>query len=74
MTLRNRAALSVRAPALDLVLTEASGQVVARRVLQPAELGHQAANVEPRSELALAGLLRVQGAPVTGYTIEVFYP
>lgn len=74
VTLRNRAALSVRAPALDLVLTEASGQVVARRVLQPAELGHQAANVEPRSELALAGLLRVQGAPVTGYTIEVFYP
>ncbi len=74
VTLRNRAALSVRAPAMDLVLTDASGQVVARRVLQPADLGHRTAIVEPGSELALAGLLRIQGAPVTGYTIEVFYP
>ncbi len=74
VTLRNRAALLVRAPAVDLVLTDASGQVVARRVLQPADLGHHQGLVEAGAELALAGLLRIQGAPVTGYTIEVFYP
>lgn len=74
VTLRNRAALSVRAPALDLVLTDASGQVVARRVLLPADLGHHTTTVEAGAELALAGLLRIKGAPVTGYTIEVFYP
>ena len=29
-------------------------------------------NPDPNSPLA--GLLRIQGAPVAGYTIEIFYP
>ena len=74
VTLHNRAAIPVQVPALDLVLTDATGQIVARRVLRAAELGLGRADVEPNAELMLTGLLRIRGAPVTGYTIEIFYP
>lgn len=74
VSLRNRSTWPVRLPALDLVVTDATGQVVARRVLQGEDLGASAASVGPGAELPLAGVLRLRGAQVTGYTIELFYP
>jgi hypothetical protein len=74
VSLRNRAAWPVRLPALDLVVTDAAGQVVSRRVLRAEDLGELATSVGPGAELPLAAVLRLRGAQVTGYTIELFYP
>lgn len=74
VSLRNRAAWPVMLPALDLVVTDAAGQVVARRVLRAEDLGEPATSVAPGAELPLSGALRLRSAQVTGYTIELFYP
>jgi hypothetical protein len=74
VVLRNRERLAVRAPAVELSLTDALGQTVARRVLDPVQLGASDAPVAPGAELTLATLLRAADPAVTGYTIEIFYP
>lgn len=83
VALRNRSALALAVPALELSLTDAQGRLLARRVLLPAELAATTeATVPARSDLALQA--RLQTAPsstpgdqtqaVVGYTIELFYP
>lgn len=74
VVVRNRAAMPLAVPALDLALTDAQGRVVVRRVLTAEELGAQAPEFAAGGELALAGTLRVDEATVSGYTIELFYP
>lgn len=74
VALRNRAAFEVALPALELSLTDAQGQLVARRVIRPAELGVKPATVAASRELALQATLQAATAPVAGYTIELFYP
>jgi predicted Zn finger-like uncharacterized protein len=74
VSLRNRSAWPVRLPALDLVVTDATGQVLARRVLRGGDLHEPTESVAPGAELTLSGVLRLRGAQVTGYTIELFYP
>jgi len=77
VTLRNNAALPVAMPALDLTLNNTQGQPVLRRVITPAELGapdRLAAGGEfaGAARLTLASL--PDGAAVTGYRVEAFYP
>jgi predicted Zn finger-like uncharacterized protein len=72
--LRNRGAMTVALPSVDLSLTDAGGQLVARRMLSPADFGHVSGSVQPGSESALKLLMAVGDARVTGYTVEVFYP
>ena len=72
--LRNRAATPLAVPALDLVLKDIRGSVVARRTLSAAELGVPSSEVPPLGELDLRGTLQVRGQSVAGYTIEIFYP
>jgi predicted Zn finger-like uncharacterized protein len=80
VSLRNRADYPVALPALDLSLTDARGQFVARRVLQPAELGARAATIAPGVDLALQATLQSTAAAdgssrvIAGYTVEMFYP
>lgn len=73
VTLRNRAAVEVAAPALDLVLNDAQGQPVARRVLQMSDLNLPLRSLKPGSELPIQVPLGIAG-PVSGYTVEIFYP
>lgn len=73
VTLRNRAAVEVAAPALDLALTDAQGLPIARRVLQMSDLNLPLRSLKPGSELPLQVPLGIGGA-VSGYTIEIFYP
>jgi predicted Zn finger-like uncharacterized protein len=80
VSLRNGARHPVALPALDLSLTDASGDLIARRVLQPADLGASAATIAPGRDLVLQATLQ-SGATVigpsrviTGYTVEMFYP
>lgn len=72
--LRNRDKLPLRTPAVDLTLTDATGRVIARRVLDAAELGAPQPSIAAGGELALAATLRTRDAAVVGYTIEIFYP
>jgi predicted Zn finger-like uncharacterized protein len=74
IVLRNRAPIELALPAVDLTLTDARGEVIARRVLDAAELGVAQRSLPGGGELSLQALLAVGDRPVSGYTIEVFYP
>lgn len=73
VTLRNRAAVQIAAPALELSLTDAQGGTIARRVLTMSDLGLPLRSLEPASVLPIAAPLSIDGQ-VSGYTVEVFYP
>ncbi len=71
--LRNRAEHAVRAPSVELSLTDAAGALVVRRVLQPADFQQAeslAASAEGNWQLEFASSDR----RVAGYTVAIFYP
>jgi predicted Zn finger-like uncharacterized protein len=77
LALRNRAGIEVALPALELVLTDTQGRLIARRVLLATELGATAATLGAGADLPLQATLQAgpaAGEPVAGYTIELFYP
>ena len=51
-----------------------SGGLVARRVLQPAELGVTQPVLQAGQELPISALLSTGDRRVEGYTLELFYP
>lgn len=76
-TLRNRADWQVATPTIELTLTDAQDQPLARRVLAPKELGAAAAlpvraDMELARELVIAA--PVDAAAVAGYKLLLFYP
>lgn len=74
IALRNRRGYEVALPAIDLSLTDTQGRLIARRVLRASELGAGGATLAGGAELALQASIQVAAAPVTGYTIDLFYP
>jgi predicted Zn finger-like uncharacterized protein len=74
LVLRNRDRWVLRLPAVDLVMTDARGDVLARRVLDGRTMGAPSDRIEAGTDLSLTARLRVPGPPVVGYTIELFYP
>ena len=74
VVLRNRAALALAMPALDLTLTDSQGSVIARRVIGLAELGLSRTSLPAFAEMPLQATLSAAERPISGYTIEIFYP
>ena len=74
VTLRNRAAVEVAAPAIDLSLTDAQGRQIARRVLQMSDLNLPLRTLKPGSELPIQAPLSIGDRQVSGYSVEIFYP
>ena len=74
VTLRNRGALPVTTPAVELSLTDANGQLIARRALTAGDFRPVVSVIQAGTEAALHVLLSVANPRVTGYTVEVFYP
>jgi hypothetical protein len=74
LVLRNRSDTPLLTPAIDLSLTDASGALVSRRMLNAGELGASRTTIAPQQELPLQALLMSAERPLTGYTIEIFYP
>lgn len=74
VVLRSRSSLALALPALDLTLTDSQGGVMARRVITPQELGLQRADLPPAAEFPLQATLSAADRPISGYTIEIFYP
>lgn len=72
--LRNRAAVAVRRPALELTLTSDDGLVLARRVLQPTDLGVSEQPWPAQGSWHVELRLDVAPLKVSGYSLEVFYP
>ena len=74
LLLHNRADTAVQAPALELTLNDAQGRLLARRVLQGAELGLPSAVLSAGQELPLQVMLSAREQRIAGYNIELFYP
>lgn len=74
LVLHNRADISLLAPALELSLNDAQGALIARRVLQGAELGLSATVVGAGQELPLLVMLATRERRIAGYNVELFYP
>jgi hypothetical protein len=74
VTLRNRGTLPVATPAVELSLTDASGQLIARRALAASDFRPAVGVIQVGAEAALQVLLAVANPSVSGYTVEVFYP
>jgi predicted Zn finger-like uncharacterized protein len=76
--IRNLAAVAQEYPTLELSLTDATGQLAARRVLRPAEyLGHAPARDEvlgAGAQVAIQLTLATPGIKPTGYELLLFYP
>ena len=74
VTLRNRGTLPVMMPSVDLTLTDTTGQLVARRALNPGDFRASSTVLAPGAEAPLQLLFTAGNPRVSGYTIEVFYP
>lgn len=74
IVLRNRTSLALALPAIDLTLTDTQGGVIARRVIRAGEMAGAPASVPPSADLPLQALLAATERPISGYTIEIFYP
>lgn len=74
VVLRNRGALPLAMPAIELALTDVGGQMLARRALLPADFGQAGATLPAAAETPLHLVLAVDGRRPSGYTVEPFYP
>jgi predicted Zn finger-like uncharacterized protein len=74
VVLRNRAGAVVARPSIELSLTDLSGRLVARRVLNSADTRAASVPMKPGAEAAVLWLLTAGNERVNGYTVEVFYP
>ena len=72
--LRNRGSVPIALPWIELSLTDGGGRLVARKSLSAAEFNPASPLIQPGADLVLQTLLSARGLPVTGYTVEVFYP
>jgi len=73
ITLRNRSALTLASPSIDLTLTDGNGRLVARRALAPRDF-RAPEIIAPGAETSLQTVLTAGAASVVGYTVEIFYP
>ena len=74
LTIRNRAAVDLTPPALDLVLSGQDGQIIARKVLRWADFGQRTRSIAAQKDMNLQTHLNTGSTAVTGFTIELFYP
>jgi predicted Zn finger-like uncharacterized protein len=74
LVLRNRSDMPLLMPSIDLSLTDAAGVLVSRRMLSATDLGTARNTIAAGQELPLQALLMSAERPLTGYTIEIFYP
>lgn len=74
VVLRNRAPTPAAVPWVELSLTDANGDLVARRALSPSELRAAHPEIGSGAEMSLLAALSTGTTRITGYTVEVFYP
>jgi predicted Zn finger-like uncharacterized protein len=76
-TLRNTAGVPIAAPAMELTITDAQDQPLARRVIAPSELGAGEEAIQPGGDWSRAVGVVIKTPPtgrVAGYRLLAFYP
>jgi predicted Zn finger-like uncharacterized protein len=74
VVLHNRAATAAAMPWVDLSLTDANGELVARRALGPQDFRAPSPTLPAGGETTLQALLSTGPLRISGYTVEIFYP
>jgi predicted Zn finger-like uncharacterized protein len=72
--LHNRSDHAVRMPSFDLSFMDLNGQVVARKVLDPTQIGIRQNALGPEAELHVHARIQVAGLEASGFQAEMFYP
>ena len=72
--LHNRADHAVRMPSFDLTFMDLNGEVVARKVLSPAQIGIRQAALPAEGELHVHARLQVGVLEASGFQADLFYP
>jgi hypothetical protein len=72
--LHNRSDQAVRMPSFDLTFMDLNGQIVARKVLDPAQIGINQTSIGPQAELHVHARLQVDGLDASGFQADMFYP
>jgi predicted Zn finger-like uncharacterized protein len=73
VVLRNRHHLTLAMPWLDVAISDALGQPIARRTLSPQDIRAKLA-IDPETDTTLQTYLSVDNQTISGYTVEAFYP
>ncbi len=77
-TIRNRAAVPIGYPHLELTLTDATDQVVVRRALAPADYAsgtaNMAAGIPPNGEIPVKLFIDASATTQAGYRLYLFFP
>ncbi|MFG6465471.1 zinc-ribbon and DUF3426 domain-containing protein [Roseateles sp. BYS87W] len=74
LTLRNKTAVPVAMPSIELSLTDASGAAMARKVLGPELFTPSLKQVPGDAEQPLSFVFSTGGQRVNGYSVNLFYP
>jgi predicted Zn finger-like uncharacterized protein len=74
VVLRNHGNVPAMLPAIDLMLTDSQGQLLARKALLPRDFGVRRDSLAGSAELNLQAVLATGESRVVGYTVEIFYP
>jgi predicted Zn finger-like uncharacterized protein len=74
ISLRNRGRVALTLPSVELTLTDLQGQLIARRVLSPADFRIDPPLIAAGAELPVEVVLSAGGRSINGYTVELFYP
>jgi len=72
--LHNRSDHAVRMPSFDLSFMDLNGKVVARKVLEPSQIGIRQGAIGPEGELHVHARIQVAGLDASGFQAEMFYP
>ena len=72
--LHNRADHEVRVPSFDVTFMDLNGEIVARKVLTPDEIGIHQAALPAEGELHVHARLQVGTLPASGFQADLFYP
>ena len=72
--LHNRADHEVRMPSFDVTFMDLNGEIVARKVLTPSQLGIRQASLPAEGELHVHARLQVGSLPASGFQADLFYP
>ena len=74
VALRNRGAVVLALPSIELSLTDGSGLTVARKALGPRDFQITSSVLPAGGETSLQLLVSASNLRVSGYTVEIFYP
>lgn len=72
--LQNKAGYALALPWVDLSLTDASGALVARRMLKPADFNLSKTSIAAQSEESLQLVFSTDKLKVSGYSVVIFHP